>query len=1150
MTKRLLAPPENKPTKDQKRVIDEYFKGCGRVCVSAGAGTGKTFVLVETYAQIVEQNLLNEPNNNPFKNILAVTFTVEAARKLKNDIRKRVQESRLKNERRNRLLAWLETDSWIMTLDKLSRTLLKEVATDIGIPPEIKIPDEYEIHNLLEEIIKEIKDDTKLASEARFLQNILPVESWRNKEGWKGIIFELLEYSRQHCLRTDELEEIMLESFYKILYQGYRPKFKSKQINKILRDVCSGETPPDNTERVDNSFNYNEEILKAILSVYKRVESEYEKLCIKNGWLDHNDIRYYLIIYARGKLSDSSGDWLSMISKRFSHILVDEFQDTSFAQCEMLRYLISKHTKSMFIGDPKQAIYQWRNAEPWIFSEMIFDSEEIDDINSPINPKKPKNKIRHINAEGFRTLPLVSNFRSTKCLVRLFNNFFGENEDSIFADDSRFVKCGPLPHKDLVPESPMPKKKPPSPSIHLFDDVFAQQYAMIARTISEITQENSNLCVRDRENGKPIWRPALPGDCAILLQTRTPWTGGMRRELIRYHVKYVMIGEKGFYQRPEISLVIELLDWLGNPHRKDPLIKILMSPLIGISHKGMRYLASYDFNLEKAIKSPPDWFFDESKRIEGLIEVRDDLRWRREDRKARMIELIIKYSHLDSLLLCLRDGEQALANLWMLQEIVQDLEEEELISYPELVDRLKFLREGSDATLAPISDEEDKESVKVLTVHSAKGLEYPIVFIPKPELNLGLSWESHAGNKVLFIMKHERCTSDQKLLILLQQKAPGSFNPEDWEELLSPPKTRGELNNLIGGSTPNLLFNPLVYDWWSEKFRLLYVGMTRSTDHLFLIDRGSSSLSWQNAISDKIEKLRGSDFLSDPNCCEDYEMPTPEILRNEPGTLKFDDKFYIYMKKNLSIFTPRSLNPSHIHDILFCPRRYQYAVLQQVRGGEYCTVPSRKIVDIQFGAHLHRALELDNFSNHDISDEANLYLSELNNDEKKNILKAVKSFRKSKIFSDFDLSSSDQFKEFEIVYSTMIGKKNVFIKSKIDLLILDNRRAHIFDYKTIYPKGKSVYDKFYIQHYEKQLLMYCWAVERGLGKKVKKAGLLIYEPNKWIVKYLEDPTKWKQLEKDLKSLIPLKVVERGLEAKPKNSLFCKKCEFKLLCQKS
>ena len=140
---------------DQKYVMNCYLRPGGRVCVDAGAGTGKTTVLIETLAETVLRELQGKPSNfNPMERILVVSFGVEASRQLKSRLKERLRD----HESAGGILPtniwrFIETESHIQTIDAFLQALLREIVTEIGLNPSFEISTGLEQDNLVDVVV-------------------------------------------------------------------------------------------------------------------------------------------------------------------------------------------------------------------------------------------------------------------------------------------------------------------------------------------------------------------------------------------------------------------------------------------------------------------------------------------------------------------------------------------------------------------------------------------------------------------------------------------------------------------------------------------------------------------------------------------------------------------------------------------------------------------------------------------------------------------------------------------------------------------------------------------------------------------------------------------------------------------------------------
>jgi ATP-dependent helicase/nuclease subunit A len=803
----------------------------------------------------------------------------------------------------------------------------------------------------------------------------------------------------------------------------------------------------------------------------------------------------------------------------------------------LLKHFIGQETNVFIIGDPKQAIYQWRNAEPRIFLEML---KETPLYQGKTKIKKSSN-IPYLAASGFIQLELVSNFRSNPDLIELYNDMFGKKMGSIFEDES-CTGGYRLPHGNLICKTRLPEDKINEPHIHPMQE---DDWDVIATELQRIKLKTRVLHIREIKENQVIWRKAELGDCCILMQSRTKWNE-LRKELIDRDIRYVMIAEKGLFARPEISLIIDVLDWLGNPHNKDSLIRILRSPLVGMSDRSLRFLAYHDFYLNLALESVdrPNWFDKEGRSlIQGLIDLRDDLRWTREGKKSEMIEKILRYSQLDTIILSHVEGDLCLANIWYLQDIISSWEEEELLQYPELVERLKFYREnGTNAyNMAVLADEKDKTSVKVATVHATKGLEFPVVFHYYPKSDIASQWRfSRQGERIY--------KADLGRFVSLQQIAPPGTSNEEWEAYFSPDNS---LKNSISRLSKPLLYDRLNHEFYAEKWRLYYVALTRASDHIYHnIEKPRGETNWlywfKRWYDSQKSNTRGIDRAIQPGT----SLASPTPVEN----LKFEQTLYNQCVAQSNIFIPRSLNPSHLYDLLLCPRRYQYAVLQNVKGGPHCQHGTPTDYDaVRFGTLLHQALELRDFSRKEPNPEYQNFINRLkveDEDEAKQIERGTKSFLDSDFFKDYKLVTLRNKKELEILHviHEPIADTDIFMNDKIDLLLeISKNNVLIVDYKTNYPTGNNPEDKFARNHYAYQLAAYANAIRDGFGLAVIGTFILSYDitHNEWKEHKISDTI---DIRKEILSKIPLKIIDGGLE-KNTTREFCQKiCEFRMTCK--
>lgn len=1126
---------------DQEKILNNYFSSMpGRVIVSAGAGTGKTTLLVEIYTEAALRLFLENPRENPFEKILAVTFTIEATRQMKKKVRGRLEQHfKAINDEVSliQMLQWLESESKIFTLDSLTRDLLSTISLEAGLNPLITVPDEFEINNIKEDIIEQIIADKSYEKDIDLLSTSYPDFDWRGDNGWKSMLYDIFAECRKYGLTLEEFRKNATKTLND-LYQNNGKAPTNSVIKIILSTLSENDSLTISPDRVKVSYEHNINILESFCRVLAQYEKLYDFNTMDKGWVGHDDARFLLIRYINGNLGGQHKKWNESQKMKYLHVLVDEFQDTSYAQCLMIKNFIGPKTSVFLIGDPKQAIYQWRNADPQIFLDIIKSVS--------VSKGKASGNIPYLDTSGFVVKELLSNFRSNDDLIEMFNEMFGESDDSVFEDDS-CVNHYSIPHSNLMRKATIPPGHEKDPFIHLITGEDEQE---IPNILQEIMLGHRVLYIREGEGKDAKWQKATLGDCCILMQSRGKWED-LRTELVARGIRYVMLAETGLFSRPEISLLIDILDWLGSPHKKDPLVRILRSPLVGLSERSLRYLATLNFNIAAAFdnKDKPEWFEDESSElIQGLIDLRDDLRWMREGKKSEMIEKVLRYSHLDTILLAYIEGELCLANIRYFQDIISTWEEEELINYPELIERMKFFRDnGSDAyNMAVMADETDKTSVKIATVHGTKGLEFPIVF--HYYTKLGLDKQMRWG-----ILNNKFYVQDFGQFFVLRQIAPPHFDAEDWEKYFMPSTS---IAACVLRTDRPFAYDGIINEIYAEKWRLYYVAMTRAKDHIFhnMGEDERRSMSWLQRFKTWCD---GHNHDGCVELVEPIEEPIGDggALNSELQNIKFDEKGYLRALMQSQTFTPRSLNPSHIYDLIHCPRYYQYAILQNVKGGpnDQFGIPT-DYDSVRFGKHVHRALELRDFSQAKPNKEYKDFIGSLINrdrDEGTRVDQAVQKFIDSKFFRDYKISSRRHKKEYDILYPLVLDglSSPIYMDDTIDLIIEDLSNSVILvDYKTNYPVQDNPGSEFLKRHYDYQLASYILSIEDGLGIHVSDVCLLSYNPDK--KEWIKQSTSASKLDikKEISKKIPLKIIDGGLEYNP-DKKFCQDyCEFSPICK--
>jgi len=1098
--------PQFKP--DQADVFREYHEGSGRVCVGAGAGTGKTTTLTRVLAEAVLREYEQNPDQNPFRTIFVTTFTRDAAGELKTDIKSVLRDhEQATNERLDQeIWRWIETDSNISTIDSFIMDILREIAAEVSVNPDFEISDELEKQDIVRHVFQEIEESNDFDEELEILDRV----------GWNDIeskVYDAHQNLREFCDDFSCLNEVFENQIKDDLHQGHDHPLTSEAIADIVESITcdsinSNQLDEEEIDAINDDYQFNIEFFKAFGNLLEEFEKRYDEYSRKEGLLSYRDVTYLVWKYLKTEKGKSFSESLQ---NRFTHVFIDEFQDTNFAQSQILSNLIPEEeseSKLMIIGDVKQSIYAWRSANPEIFSDILQHADNHDNADP------------HLGVKGWTLKQLQSNFRSHPHLVQAANNIFSE----IFDDPGRGdIGSNNINYTPLNPQRT--EIDPDDPHIHIIPlgDVNADGWRGIepnevAAAIKGVI-EGEEIQVIDREKNDPLEkdpekRAVKAGDFTLLF-CRSRYFSDFREALDRHGIQNAVIADEGLFQQKEINFIIDVLDWFANPHSKDSLLRILRSPVTALEDKTIRFVMSKKYDIATAIE---EWDEDlpsgDLQRLEILLGLRSDLRWDREGSKAELVQRIIQHTGIETILLSGSDARQRYGNLWTLVEVIRDWEEDELIPYREFVDRLREYQQLAERSTgnfekAQVADRESKDTVKLRTVHSAKGLEFNIVvladLLSEP---VGPPWRDD-------LLKYGE--GEERELVLRPREAtdPISFDQGPGSNWISTQfgarSTLWISDNRRGG--PDLAhphpYNTAVEDFYAEYWRLLYVAFTRAADHLILplgdnIHFFKRWNSWGYALNRYLQGENNWSGEEEIREVFDEDSENPDGNSSLPlgvGTLPSgqeidDNKIGLPSSSELSDssnvdnwegieFAPRNLNPSSLYDLVACPLRYQYRTLQSVSESRAEAPPGSDppsgLNPSGWGKVVHKALDQfhKDYRKSKIEDEDGklyFYLDNLSDPIAKRVSSIIEKYKDTPTWSEVQ-NSDEILPEYELS-AQYNGRYETGIRGRIDLLYTIDGDWKIVDFKTGEPpRENSSLDK----QYQWQLTTYAWLLREKYG---------------------------------------------------------------------
>ncbi len=408
--------------------------------------------------------------------------------------------------------------------------------------------------------------------------------------------------------------------------------------------------------------------------VVGRVYERYQQLMDESSALDFDDLLMKTV-----QLFEMKPDVLARYQSRYVHLLVDEFQDTNMVQYRLIKHIGGKYRNICVVGDPDQSIYSWRFAD--LRNILSFENDY------------PEAKL----------VMLEENYRSTKRILDAATGVISANRQR--------------KEKDLWTQN---KEGDP---------------ITVTETYTE--QEEAQFVVSEVERLVEQGEFSM-GDCAIMYRTNAQ-SRSLEEAFIRYGTPYRLVAGTRFYERREVKDIIAYLRFIQNPNDSISLMRIINVPQRGIGQQTQLKLSDWaksngvsqyealkmmvEENSENGTSQPP--FNPHIKRVLGsfLSLVEELIEKSRELNLIELFDLVVERSGYKEYLMGTADGEERWENVLELRTVAQE--------YTTLApdESLTAFLEG----VALVSDvdglDETASAATLITLHQAKGLEFPVVFI-------------------------------------------------------------------------------------------------------------------------------------------------------------------------------------------------------------------------------------------------------------------------------------------------------------------------------------------------------------------------------------------------------------------------------------
>ncbi len=893
-------------TSEQLAAITRHDRA---LLVEAGAGTGKTWVLVQRFL-----HLLDTHPDWPLGGIVAVTFTEKAVREMRDRIRRGVEE-RAANapptshwHERRRSLEQLA----VSTIHGLCSRILRENAIAAGIDPQFTVLDEQDAALLKQEALEQAID--RLAAEesealelltslrawdlqqelaslldrrgtaARLFQHLPEpadcLERWRAglEQMRRSVWADLLKREEALAAAVQDLPTVTsadpgdllvpavaaaqaglahlaegryaeaVEQFAAIrLKGGKQQSWGGKEaLAELKAELKALRAAGETLVKHNCHLEVGEVDLRAARALalwrqlWDRLQATYAALKAERQALDSDDLE----LHTERLLLEHGGDErLCAYRAGIRHLMVDEFQDTNEVQWAIVSALAPPDApgKLFLVGDAKQSIYRFRQAQVSVFR-----------------------RTARLLAQAAQDMPRLSlSFRTHEALAAALNGLFdyvlapiGEEYEDYEAQPGPLQAGRPTPPVLSAPVELLllPKETAEGDDVAV-EDARLFEADLIAERLLELRRTESLVWDRG-ENGL---RPFRFGDAAILFRATTDIP--LYEERFRAAgLPYLTISGRGYYDRPEIQDLTALLAALHNPYDDLNLAAALRSPLFSLSDETLYRLRRHAPDgsrsaeprpYREALESPPP--NDQRERVAHAAAVLGEL-WPRAGAESvwGLLRRALDATGYEALLAQLDDADEAggrrVANLAKLLALAYERGGSGLSGFLRQLDRLKEweVREGEADAGMP-----EAGAVQLMSVHAAKGLEFPVVAVA----DLGRRAGGRRSSSVVM--------GDPAYGLVCQDRDDNG----DW----------------IGGAG---------FAWakWldgrmdrAESFRVLYVACTRAADRLLLSGRPGSSTSdtwlamvmdaWQVAAEGPEEEVVGF---------EDYSVRVRRPAYREP----------------------------------------------------------------------------------------------------------------------------------------------------------------------------------------------------------------------------------------------------------------------------
>ena len=772
-------------TRNQKKAHDLNR----HLSVTAGAGSGKTAVLVHRYLKILLEKDL------PPNQVVAITFTEKAAAELKQRIVNEVN-ARLQAEPHNTQLERIKTgmlSAQISTIHAFCARILREYPVEAGVDAGFRVLQGIQQRLILRETIdsalREIADRSDEDETREKLVNLLRIfgktrleqylqelinqrevvdrlidqlycqtdsevlDSWHKSvesqfpvKDWLRCLRIVLAEARgrdkaqvqeltdqiQPNMTVQDAAPFLTQIASLIITQGgtiSRQKFLGSRV-----DTDAIEEEIDFLVRAAKYFrNYailtsDNELLIRVTRPLIQVYDEVQR-AYENRKRQAGQLDFDDLQIKVRDLLQHEASIREQLAERYPYIMVDEYQDTDHLQYEILRPLISNYKSGnlFIVGDQNQSIYRFRGADVQIFDQTRQDITEYQRALTKDFTWKGQ-ILEASDSEKPGDLRLPENFRLLRNLVGFVNLVF----ESLMQGRNEFeVEYDPLVQGRTTDSLGNVELLIGSKEETVGEsEPSADEHKLIVKRIQHLVGTDETVW-KDEGDGEKL-RPIRYGDIAILIRSRTRLPE-IESALLRAEIPYKITGGIGFYQRQEIYDIGNYLQFLTNTDNDVALAGILRAPFFGISDVEL-------YEIAQQSSKKPFWekvqdYIDRTDQS-STFPIRDAIQILRSHLEichrippSELIRKIVNDTGMVGVLPVGQSGEQRWANYEKLLGIAREFERLGITNLHDFLEQLNLLIEEEERE-GQATTQLTADAVEIMTIHAAKGLEFPVIILP------------------------------------------------------------------------------------------------------------------------------------------------------------------------------------------------------------------------------------------------------------------------------------------------------------------------------------------------------------------------------------------------------------------------------------